>query len=65
MTIIRKFMKAGELSPEWSKEFANPDAMVVVELRAPLDHTDARPASRTVEQAFDQISELQDDDFVT
>lgn len=32
MTIIQKIVKAGELPPEWAKEFADPDTKVAVRI---------------------------------
>lgn len=32
MTIIQKIVKAGDLPPEWAKEFANPNARIEVRL---------------------------------
>ena len=32
MTIIQKIVKAGDLPPEWAKEFANPNVQVEVSI---------------------------------
>ena len=32
MTVIQKIVKAGDLPPEWAKEFANPDIKVEVSI---------------------------------
>ncbi len=34
MTIIQKIMKAGELPPEWAKEFPDPDMKVKLRVAA-------------------------------
>ena len=32
MTIVQKIVKAGQLPPEWAKEFSDPNAQVQVEI---------------------------------
>ena len=57
-------MKARDLPPEWAKEFADPDVMVIVALRSPPNGTEERHAANTVEQTFEQISLFQRDDIL-
>jgi hypothetical protein len=54
MTIIQKVIKAGELPPEWAKEFADPETQVRVEVR---EVDDKLERTHTLEDVMDLISE--------
>ena len=63
MTIIQKIVKAGDLPPEWAKEFADPNVEVLVEIRPRPEKSVDRRSFRAGELSAEQITALQCDDI--
>ena len=63
MTIIQKIVKAGDLPPEWAKEFADPNVEVLVEIRSRPAKSGDRHSFRAGELSDEQITALQRDDI--